>query len=527
MCFFRRSHVEKESAPKDISEIDPKNIICWKTFLVHEGKADNTAVISVFGNASMYPRKKMKMELGDQTWLYRKLVGTTGDMHIPGHVELFFNLCENGQQEARPDSSYSTGADLLPLPLTLTSLTTAAREVGSSRLAVPLRIKVLLYICDGFGYSRANGSYSSVVDFFSNGADSIIILFRHDIDSVVDFFGWAAYISSIGIGIATQANSIKTSMDVLGDAMVLPSLSENVHVDSMAIRRRYREEHVATVERSSVKAVMHSYDSHVKQCKTHARKPVHVLGKPNANGFLSEGIGVQGHAEIFDCCESDSFVERYEIEKQGPLKYIIWLECVYTKPEPNQDEHCRRAFKTQNVSLCNVYDIEKSVDDNIKKLCCEEEEMMMKGSSWTLDSVDHLQLRTSAWTTVALESSPLCMELAKLWNVSVTLRKRDPILPEVNSKYDEQFLADRMTADSYTNIGIFPGCWSDVERRRALHYSVVFFSRRERGCDTIKYHQNILALSLNLSESPEGERKGCDTIKYHRSQLLTGFPGGE
>ncbi|KAJ8871466.1 hypothetical protein PR048_027783 [Dryococelus australis] len=38
-----RSHVEKEPPPKDISEIDPNRIICWKTFPVHEGEADNTA----------------------------------------------------------------------------------------------------------------------------------------------------------------------------------------------------------------------------------------------------------------------------------------------------------------------------------------------------------------------------------------------------------------------------------------------------------------------------------------------------
>ncbi|KAJ8873072.1 hypothetical protein PR048_026688 [Dryococelus australis] len=82
MCFFRRSHVEKEPAPKDISEIDPNRIICWKTLPIHEGKADNIAVINVFGNASMYSHKKMTMELGDQRWLHRKLVGTVGDMNI-------------------------------------------------------------------------------------------------------------------------------------------------------------------------------------------------------------------------------------------------------------------------------------------------------------------------------------------------------------------------------------------------------------------------------------------------------------
>ncbi|KAJ8875034.1 hypothetical protein PR048_022924 [Dryococelus australis] len=143
---------------------------------------------------------------------------------------------------------------------------------------VPLRIKVLFYICDASGYSRANGSYSSAIDFFGSGTSSAIDFFRHEVDSVIDLFGWATYSSSIGI--TTQANSVKTSMHVL----------------------------------------------------------------------------------------------------------------LYTKPEPNQDEHCRRAFKTLHVPLFNVYDIDRSVD-NIKKICCEEEEMtMMKGSGWTLDSVDHLHL---------------------------------------------------------------------------------------------------------------------------------------
>ncbi|KAJ8886297.1 hypothetical protein PR048_012508 [Dryococelus australis] len=42
-----------------------------------------------------------------------------------------------------------------------------------------------------------------------------------------------------------------------------------------------------------------------------------------------------------------------EIEKQVPLDYYKWLECIYKKPEPNQDEHCIRELETQNVPLCN------------------------------------------------------------------------------------------------------------------------------------------------------------------------------
>ncbi|KAJ8865918.1 hypothetical protein PR048_033441 [Dryococelus australis] len=44
--FFRKSHVDKDPAPKEIGDIEVRDIICWKTFPVHEGKADNTAVIT-------------------------------------------------------------------------------------------------------------------------------------------------------------------------------------------------------------------------------------------------------------------------------------------------------------------------------------------------------------------------------------------------------------------------------------------------------------------------------------------------
>ncbi|KAJ8880747.1 hypothetical protein PR048_017217 [Dryococelus australis] len=37
-----------------------------------------------------------------------------------------------------------------------------------------------------------------------------------------------------------------------------------------------------------------SYNKHAKQCKTRVREPVHVLGKPNANGFLLNQSGFRG-----------------------------------------------------------------------------------------------------------------------------------------------------------------------------------------------------------------------------------------
>ncbi|KAJ8893988.1 hypothetical protein PR048_006594 [Dryococelus australis] len=94
------------------------------------------------------------------------------------------------------------------------------------RLDVVRATRVLLCICDIFGHSRANGSYSSAIDLFGSGTRSAIDLlgwvtyrsaaiddFRHDVDSEIDFIRWVSYSSSIGI--ATQANSVKTSMHVL------------------------------------------------------------------------------------------------------------------------------------------------------------------------------------------------------------------------------------------------------------------------------------------------------------------------
>ncbi|KAJ8898279.1 hypothetical protein PR048_003639 [Dryococelus australis] len=66
------SHTQKDPAPKEISDINSRDVICRKTFPVHEGKVDNTAVISVFWDASLYSRKKMKFEIGDQIRFYRK-----------------------------------------------------------------------------------------------------------------------------------------------------------------------------------------------------------------------------------------------------------------------------------------------------------------------------------------------------------------------------------------------------------------------------------------------------------------------
>ncbi|KAJ8878279.1 hypothetical protein PR048_018856 [Dryococelus australis] len=53
--------------------------------------------------------------------------------------------------------------------------------------------------------------------------------------------------------------------------------------------------------------------------------------------------------------------------------------------ESYNDEHAREAFKTSNGHIYNAHNIEECVENSIEKVYLEEEEMVTKGSGWTLD----------------------------------------------------------------------------------------------------------------------------------------------
>ncbi|KAJ8882216.1 hypothetical protein PR048_018704 [Dryococelus australis] len=88
-------------------------------------------------------------------------------------------------------------------------------------------------------------------------------------------------------------------------------------------------------------------------------------------------------------CETNLVSQfKEDMENHGTLKYYIWLECGYTKPELHDDEYCNKTFKTSNVLLYNEYHVKDSVEASIAKRCSEGAEMIVKGPGWTLDSVD-------------------------------------------------------------------------------------------------------------------------------------------
>ncbi|KAJ8891251.1 hypothetical protein PR048_010767 [Dryococelus australis] len=103
---------------------------------------------------------------------------------------------------------------------------------------------------------------------------------------------------------------------------------------------------------------------------------LNYIGKPNANVFLLNKSAFRGMLKDYiapnltvsskDVCSfltsmKQNFINQLteEIEKHGPLKYNIWLECNYTKPEPLDEGINKRSFKTSNVPLYNIYDTEE------------------------------------------------------------------------------------------------------------------------------------------------------------------------
>ncbi|XP_063241118.1 uncharacterized protein LOC134541533 [Bacillus rossius redtenbacheri] len=83
----------------------------------------------------------------------------------------------------------------------------------------------------------------------------------------------------------------------------------------------------------------------------------------------------------------------HEVQENGPVKFNIWLECDYIKPAPFDEGVDKRAFKTKNIPIYEVSDIEEAIEESILKICKEEEDYASKGSGWTLSAVKRLQLR--------------------------------------------------------------------------------------------------------------------------------------
>jgi len=100
--------------------------------------------------------------------------------------------------------------------------------------------------------------------------------------------------------------------------------------------------------------------------------------------------------------------------QQGPIKYSIKLESTYEIP--NTDVRENRAFKTKCRTLFLDTDINNNLDEDFIKIIQEENEMMLKGSGFSLLSIDGVLININRYSPLGGSSYiplPACIESKK------------------------------------------------------------------------------------------------------------------
>ncbi|CAI6344794.1 unnamed protein product [Macrosiphum euphorbiae] len=100
--------------------------------------------------------------------------------------------------------------------------------------------------------------------------------------------------------------------------------------------------------------------------------------------------------------------------QQGSIKYSIKVESTYEIP--NTDVRENRAFKTKCRSMFLDTDINNSLDEDFIKIIQEENDMMLKGSGFSLVSIDGILININKYTPLGGSSYiplPECLERKK------------------------------------------------------------------------------------------------------------------
>jgi len=81
--------------------------------------------------------------------------------------------------------------------------------------------------------------------------------------------------------------------------------------------------------------------------------------------------------------------------KNSPVKYNIKLEATYIIP--NTDTKENRAFKTRSRSLFQSDDVNNVLELDFIKILQEQEDMKIKGSGFSLESIDGIVLNVNVY----------------------------------------------------------------------------------------------------------------------------------
>ena len=111
--------------------------------------------------------------------------------------------------------------------------------------------------------------------------------------------------------------------------------------------------------------------------------------------FKKNTENIKDAKEFLDMAKPDIFEIINIALRQSPIKYNIKLEATYIKPNTDLKEN--RAFKIRARSIFHVDDINEILELDFHKLLKEKEEMALKGSGFSLDSIDGILLNINLY----------------------------------------------------------------------------------------------------------------------------------
>ena len=127
--------------------------------------------------------------------------------------------------------------------------------------------------------------------------------------------------------------------------------------------------------------------------------------------FKKNTDGIKNARDFLDHSKPEIYAILNESIENSPVKYNIKLEATYIIPNTHTREN--RAFKTRSRSVFQSDDVNNFLELDFIKLLQEQEEMELKGSGFSLESIDGIIFNVNVYKHLGGSSLPAFIERKK------------------------------------------------------------------------------------------------------------------
>ena len=217
--------------------------------------------------------------------------------------------------------------------------------------------------------------------------------------------------------------------------------------------------------------------------------------------------------------------------RQSPIKYNIKLEATYIKP--NTDIKENRAFKTRSRAIFNVDDIDEMIELDFNNILKEQEIMALKGSGFSLDSIDGIILNINLHKTLGGASYLPLPEFIENKKATVNVQNNDNkcfkysiLAKHVNPVHAERIGCNYTAVEhiyDFSKIN-FPPTMKDISKFEKLNNVSVNVYSIKQGEPTYKNNVQSISKRKNLKKKLPNYMiysvKVCEVEKNDHHDLL-------